>query len=78
MSVNLNSALRKANDLKDEKLYATLLLAEGDRKLAALLQPPIQHVRGEADLPLDEGSRQQPMCPELYRAMLSGSINRVF
>ncbi|KAF3339016.1 Ankyrin repeat-containing protein [Carex littledalei] len=78
MSVNLNSALRKASDLKDEKLYAALLLAEGDRRLAGLLRTPLQHVSGDADLPLDEGRRQQPMCPELYRAMLSGSINRVF
>ncbi|XP_078150507.1 protein ACCELERATED CELL DEATH 6-like [Carex rostrata] len=77
MSINLNSALWKANDLKDEKLYAALLLAEGDRRLAALLQPPPDHVSVEADLPLDEGSRRQAMCPDLYRATQTGSIDRV-
>lgn len=77
MSVNLDSALRKANDLNDEQLYAALLLAEGDQRLSSLLQPPLDHLRAEADLPLDEGSRRQAMCPDLYRAMLSGSINRV-
>ncbi|XP_078150506.1 protein ACCELERATED CELL DEATH 6-like [Carex rostrata] len=77
MSINLNSALWKANDLKDEKLYAALLLAEGDRRLAALLQPPVDDVEDEADLPLDKGSRQHAMCPDLYRAIQSGSINRV-
>ncbi|KAF3336503.1 Ankyrin repeat-containing protein [Carex littledalei] len=77
MSVNLDRALRKANDLQDEKLYAALLLAEGDQRLSSLLQPPLDHLRAGADLPLYEGSRRQAMCPDLYRAMLSGSINHV-
>lgn len=77
MSINLNSSSWKAHDLKDEELYAALLLAEGDRRLAALLQPPHDHVRGKGDLPLDEGIGRHAMCPDLYRATKSGSINRV-
>lgn len=81
MSVNhrelMDSALRKATELADENLYAVLQLAEGDWQLGALLQPPPDPVRSEAGSPSDVGSVREVMCPDLYQAITSGSINRV-
>ncbi|KAJ4761264.1 Ankyrin repeat family protein-like [Rhynchospora pubera] len=67
-------ALRKANDLEDKNLSAALQLADGDGRWQALLRPPL---RNRTENFLDEGCQLHVMCPDLYRATLSGSINRV-
>ncbi|KAJ1693244.1 hypothetical protein LUZ63_009942 [Rhynchospora breviuscula] len=76
MSVDLlANALRKARDLEDENLYAALQLAEGDERWNALLCPPLDPARCAIDVQLFD--ERQFMCPDLYQATISGSINRV-
>ncbi|KAJ3698027.1 hypothetical protein LUZ61_001732 [Rhynchospora tenuis] len=78
MSFNWDRALQKANDLEDDNLSAALQLADRDGRWEALLRPPeVPPGRSETELPLIEGSQRHVMCPDLYRATLSGSINRV-
>ncbi|KAJ4777143.1 hypothetical protein LUZ62_061400 [Rhynchospora pubera] len=70
MSVDLlANALRKATDLNDKNLCAALQLAEGDEHwINELLGPPrTLDPAGCEDLP-------HVMCPGLYQATLSGSI----
>ncbi|KAJ3686610.1 hypothetical protein LUZ61_015774 [Rhynchospora tenuis] len=77
MSVDLlTNALRKARDLEDENLCAALQLAEGDERWNALLCPPDRDpARCGMDVQLFV--ERHVMCPDLYQATLSGSINRV-
>ncbi|KAJ4813747.1 Ankyrin repeat family protein-like [Rhynchospora pubera] len=74
MSFNWDRALQKANDLEDDNLSAALQLADGDGRWEALLRPPEVP---QTEVPLNEGSQRHVMCPDLYRAALSGSISHV-
>ncbi|KAJ3690588.1 hypothetical protein LUZ61_019752 [Rhynchospora tenuis] len=76
MSVDLlANASRKARDLEDENLCAALQLAEGDERWNALLCPPLDPAKCGTDVQLFD--ERHVMCPDLYLATLSGSINRV-
>ncbi|KAJ4745702.1 Ankyrin repeat family protein-like [Rhynchospora pubera] len=74
MSFNWDRALQKANDLEDDNLSAALQLADGDGRWEALLRPP---EIPQTEVPLNEGSQRHVMCPDLYRAALSGSLSHV-
>ncbi|KAJ4813412.1 Ankyrin repeat family protein-like [Rhynchospora pubera] len=79
MSVDfLANALRKASNLEDEDLCSFLRLAEGDERWKALLCdlcPPLDPARSGIDVQLFDDT--QVMCPHMYQAALSGSINCV-
>ncbi|KAJ1700676.1 hypothetical protein LUZ63_000455 [Rhynchospora breviuscula] len=79
MSVDfLANALRKASNLEDEDLCSFLQLAEGDERWKSLLCdlcPPLDPARCGIDVQLFDDT--QVMCPHMYQATLSGSINRV-
>ncbi|KAJ4760945.1 Ankyrin repeat family protein-like [Rhynchospora pubera] len=79
MSVDLlANALRKASNLEDEDLCSFLRLAEGDERWKALLCdlcPPLDPARSGIDVQLFDDT--QVMCPHMYQAALSGSINLV-
>ncbi|KAJ1700331.1 hypothetical protein LUZ63_000110 [Rhynchospora breviuscula] len=78
MSFNWDRALQKANDLEDDNLSAALQLADGDGRWEALVRSPeVPPARRGTEIPLSEGSQRHVMCPDLYRATLSGSISRV-
>ncbi|KAJ1693246.1 hypothetical protein LUZ63_009944 [Rhynchospora breviuscula] len=76
MSVDLlANALSKARDLEDDNLCAALQLAEGDERWNALLCPPLDPARCGTNVQLFD--ERHVMCPDLYQATQSGSINRV-
>ncbi|XP_078182383.1 protein ACCELERATED CELL DEATH 6-like [Carex rostrata] len=72
------ASARRGSELKDRDLIvAALQLAESAERLAALLQAPVDPVQSGANVPIEIGSQRDFMCPDLYRATVSGSIDRV-
>jgi hypothetical protein len=72
----VTSSLRRPSELDNSNLItAALQLIERDERLAALLQPRNDPVLNGANGPLETGNQRDFMCPDLYRATVSGSMD---
>jgi hypothetical protein len=80
----IEQALRKADELGDDDLRAALRRARNSPADTAfqlpLLQLPVEdpvHAGAAATQPEQQNAGRRLMCPELYRAAFSGSVDKL-